>query len=298
MEQLSHLARTAKYHPRDIVAAVANQDEADKLPRLGRITKDGKILVRRPYVYDKISRKLLYRPSTPEEEMTLMSPQIGQASVVLILDDIYADEDIRISGIFVFGLETHVENNFLRPRPFSFPLEEESVPILLYNMAFAVSGGLIGANDIDIELPSRNFLLYRDVYHAYDALALGVYERKRNIEKPDGGDDIEENARCVGLKAIATISEIIHNAIALYVYYEPHWRNKSSDDVMGVLLAASFVIGVLTGYVPLSGIWATRTAWGAAIGVLMLYRLLCTRGTISIPDPLKKELTSIRPRGV
>jgi hypothetical protein len=230
--------------------------------------------------------------------MTLMSPQIGQASVVLILDDIYADEDIRISGIFVFGLETHVENNFLRPRPFSFPLEEESVPILLYNMAFVVSGGLIGANDIDIELPSRNFLLYRDVYHAYDALALGVYERKRNIEKPDGGDDIEENARCVGLKAIATISEIIHNAIALYVYYEPHWRNKSSDDVMGVLLAASFVIGVLTGYVPLSGIWATRTAWGAAIGVLMLYRLLCTRGTISIPDPLKKELTSIRPRGV
>jgi hypothetical protein len=165
-------------------------------------------------------------------------------------------------------------------------------------MAFAVSGGLIGANDIDIELPSRNFLLYRDVYHAYDALALGVYERKRNIEKPDGGDDIEENARCVGLKAIATISEIIHNAIALYVYYEPHWRNKSSDDVMGVLLAASFVIGVLTGYVPLSGIWATRTAWGAAIGVLMLHRLLCTRGTISIPDPLRGELISIRPKGV
>jgi hypothetical protein len=165
-------------------------------------------------------------------------------------------------------------------------------------MAFVVSGGLIGANDIDIELPSRNFLLYRDVYHAYDALALGVYERKRNIEKPDGGDDIEENARCVGLKAMATISEIIHNAIALYVYYEPHWRNKSSDDVMGVLLAASFVIGVLTGYVPLSGIWATRTAWGAAIGVLMLHRLLCTRGTVSIPDPPRGELTRIRPKGV
>lgn len=277
MEQLSHLARTAKYHPRDIVAVVANQDEADKLPRLGRVTKDGKVLVRRPYVYDKNSRKLLYKPSTSEEEMTLISPQIGQASVVLISDDIYVDEDIRISGIFVFGLETHVENNFLRPRSFSFPLEEESIPILLYNMAFVVNGGLIGTNDIDIELPSRNFLLYRDVYHAYDAIALEIYGRERNIEKPNDGDDIEGNSKCVGLKAMATIGEIIHNAIALYVYYEPRWRNKSSDDVMGVLLAASFMIGVLTGYVPLSGVWATRTAWGAAIGVLMLHRLLCTR---------------------
>lgn len=296
MEQLSHLARTAKYHPRDIVAVVANQDEADRLPRLGRVTKDGKVLVRRPYVYDKNSRKLLYKPSTSEEEMTLISPQIGQASVVLISDDIYADEDIRISGIFVFGLETHVENNFLRPRPFSFPLEEESIPILLYNMAFVVNGGLIGTNDIDIELPSRNFLLYRDVYHAYDAIALEIYEKERKIEKPDDGDDIEGNSKCVGLKAMATIGEIIHNAIALYVYYEPRWRNKSSDDVMGVLLAASFMIGVLTGYVPLSGVWATRTAWGAAIGVLMLHRLLCTRGTISVPDPLRGELTSILPR--
>jgi hypothetical protein len=214
--------------------------------------------------------------------MTLISPQIGQASVVLISDDIYADEDIRISGIFVFGLETHVENNFLRPRPFSFPLEEESIPILLYNMAFVVNGGLIGTNDIDIELPSRNFLLYRDVYHAYDAIALEIYERERKIEKPDDGDDIEGNSKCVGLKAMATIGEIIHNAIALYVYYEPRWRNKSSDDVMGVLLAASFMIGVLTGYVPLSGVWATRTAWGAAIGVLMLHRLLCTHGERSV----------------
>lgn len=75
---------------------------------------------------------------------------------------------------------------------------------------------------------------------------------------------------CVSFALIPLLSELLHSAIALLLYYD-----EVREPDVGFLLLIGLAIALFTGYVPLSGMWASRRGWAAAIGAFMLYRLIC-----------------------
>jgi hypothetical protein len=92
------------------------------------------------------------------------------------------------------------------------------------------------------------------------------------LPKSNDGAPKHVEHECSTIALIPFLAELVHSAIALYIYYDKKDRKVDVEH----MLIPSVLIGVLTGYVPLSGLWASRKGWAAMIGFLMTYRVLCS----------------------
>jgi hypothetical protein len=105
-------------------------------------------------------------------------------------------------------------------------------------------------------------------------------------DPPTETGDVTCTSACVGLKLVPAMSEVLHNAVAMYIYYDREWRRRARpDDRLLFMLGVALIIGIATGYVPLSGLWASGLPWAASLGTIMAYRVLCSDGSSMSPSP-------------